>query len=214
VDQLHRKAALTLQQMATVLALCREEGFPVYEGVGTAWHGWALAALGQPDEGLQEIRQGRTVYRATGAGIHVAHMFGLEAEVLAQTGQRAAALEAVSEGLALVERTGEGNYEAELHRLRGELLLARADTAEAEACFGRALEVARRQQAKSWELRAALSLSRLYHQQGKAAEARHLLGDVYGWFTEGHDSTDLQEARAFLDSLPMSVPGPAGSGCS
>ncbi|MBV9125544.1 MAG: hypothetical protein JO112_19520, partial [Planctomycetes bacterium] len=209
VDQLRRDAGRTLKRSETVLELCREEGFPFHKARGTVWHGWALAALGEHDEGLREIRQGRAAYRALGAVALVAHMFGLEAEVLAQTGQSAAALDAVSEGLALAESTGDRFYEAELHRLRGELLLGRAEAAEAEACFGRALEVARRQQAKSWELRAALSLSRLYHQQGKSSEARQLLANVYSWFTEGHDSADLQEARTFLDSLPLCVPEPA-----
>ena len=135
-------------------------------------------------------------------------MLGLKAEVQAQTGQSAAALEAVTEGLAVAQATGERYYEPELHRLRGELLLGQGDRVAAEASFGCALEVARRQQAKSWELRAALSLSHLYHQQGKIAAARPLLAGVYGWFTEGYQSADLQEAKAFLDSLPSPESNP------
>ena len=102
-----------------------------------------------------------------------------------------------------MEKTGERCYEAELHRLQGELLLQQviADVDQAETCFQQALDIARRQQAKSWELRAAMSLSRLWQQQGKQDEARELLAPIYGWFTEGFDTADLQEARALLDEL-------------
>src|SRR5262249_59459050 len=113
-------------------------------------------------------------------------------------------LSAVAEGLDFARDKGERFYEAELHRLRGELLLQRpeaqaAGQAGAEACFRQALEVACRQQAKSWELRAAMSLSRLYQRQGRQAEARPLLADTYGWFTEGFDTPDLQDAKALLE---------------
>jgi predicted ATPase len=108
--------------------------------------------------------------------------------------------------LVLVETTGERWYEAELYRLRGELLLqhAIAESEEAEACFQQALTIAHRQQAKSWELRAAMSLSRLWQQQGKRAAAHELLAPIYGWFTEGFDTADLQEAKALLEELSRS----------
>jgi len=107
------------------------------------------------------------------------------------------------EALAVVENTGGRFYEAELHRLHGELRRRQAvpDAPQAEACFQRALDVARRQQAKWWELRAAMSLARLWQRQGKPAEARELLAEIYGWFTEGFDTLDLQEAKAFLETL-------------
>jgi predicted ATPase len=103
----------------------------------------------------------------------------------------------------LVTRTGERHGEADLYRLKGELLLAlpAAHHAEAEACFRQAIAIARSQSAKSWELRAVLSLSRLYHQQGKTEEARAMLAEIYGWFTEGFDTADLQEAKALLDVI-------------
>jgi predicted ATPase len=109
----------------------------------------------------------------------------------------------LGEALAVVHNTGRRFYEAELYRLKGELLLARsaAHRAEAEACFQRALDMARRQQAKSLELRAAMSLSRLWQQQGKRTEAYELLAPIYGWFTEGFDTADLQEAKALLETL-------------
>src|SRR2546425_11680131 len=109
----------------------------------------------------------------------------------------------LAEALAVVNDRGEHRWEAELYRLQGELLLARSaeHDAEAETCFRQALDVACQQQAKSWELRAAMSLSRLWQRQGKHAAARQLLAEVYGWFTEGFDTADLQEARALLDEL-------------
>ena len=107
------------------------------------------------------------------------------------------------EALAMVDTTGERHTEAELHRLHGELLLRQAvpEVQAAEVCFQEALAIARRQQAKWWELRAAMSLARLWQRQGKPAEARELLAEIYGWFTEGFDTLDLQEAKAFLETL-------------
>jgi predicted ATPase len=124
------------------------------------------------------------------------------AEAHSSMGQPEAGLTALSEALTLVETTGERYYEAELHRLQGELLLQAApDVARVEACFQQALDTARRQQAKSLELRAAMSLSRLWQQQRRHAEAQALLTPVYGWFTEGFDTADLQDAKALLDAL-------------
>src|SRR5205823_6899358 len=127
----------------------------------------------------------------------------LLAEAYAAAGQAEAGLDALAEALALMDHTGERYYEADLHRLKGELLVQQAvpDAPQAEACLQQALAVARRQQAKSWELRAALSLSRLWKRQGKGTEARELLASIYGWFTEGFDTADLQEAKALLEEL-------------
>ena len=117
--------------------------------------------------------------------------------------QVARGLETLTEAWALVQHTGETYYVAELHRLQGEFLLRQTvpNAAQAEACFQQALAIARRQQARSWELRAAMSLSRLWQQQGKRTEAYELQAPIYGWFTEGFDTADLQEAKALLDAL-------------
>ena len=126
------------------------------------------------------------------------------AEAYQQVGQAEAGLTVLTEALTVVDRTGAHFYEAELHRLKGELVLqSRVEGAEseAEACFEQALAIARQQHAKSWELRAALSLARLWQQHGKAAEARALLAPVYDWFTEGFDTKDLQEAKMLLEEL-------------
>ena len=124
------------------------------------------------------------------------------AEAHGQGGQVDEGFHLLAEALAMVDTT-RSRLAAELHRLHGELLLRQAipDTPQAEACFQQALEVARHQQARSWELRTAMSLSRLWQQQGKGAEARELLAPVYDWFTEGFDTPDLQDARALLEEL-------------
>jgi predicted ATPase len=151
------------------------------------------------------------MYRSTGAEAQRPHLLTLLAEASGLLGQTEGGLAALEEALTLVEQTGERYYEAELHRQRGELLLRceakshpapdSQDQHEAERCFQHALDVARQQQAKSLELRAAMSLSRLWQHQGKRAEARELLAPIYGWFTEGFDTADLQEAKALLEEL-------------
>jgi len=129
--------------------------------------------------------------------------FALLAKAQGLAGQVDDGLSSLEEALGWVERNDERLYEAEVHRLKGELLLAQdvPDPAQAERCFEQALAVARDQQAKSWELRAAMSMGRLWQRQGKLAEARELLAPVYGWFTEGFDTADLQEAKALLAEL-------------
>jgi predicted ATPase len=146
--------------------------------------------------------QGLSAWRAAGAPAQADFLAWL-AEGYGQRGQSAEGLSLVAEAMAQAHHTGERRHEAELSRLRGELLLHQTypDAAQVEACFQQALAIARRQQAKSWELRAAVSLSRLWQQQGKRAEAHALLAPIYGWFTEGFDTADLQEAKALLEEL-------------
>jgi predicted ATPase len=141
--------------------------------------------------------------RATGTALWEPYFLALLAEAYGQEGQIEAGLAALSEALAAVQATGERWGEAELYRLRGELLLLPPcrDAHQAETCFQQALAVARQQQAKSWELRAAVSLARLWQKQGKQDEVRALLMPVYGWFTEGLETADLQEARVLLEAL-------------
>jgi predicted ATPase len=169
------------------------------------YRGWALVEQGQGEEGIAQIRQGLTAYRATGAEMARPYFLTLLAEAHGKVGEAEQGLAALGEALAQVEQTGERWYEAGLYRLKGELLLAQAGpkgkTEEVEQCFLQALAVARRQQAKSLELRAATSLARLWQQQGKHHEAHDTLSEIYGWFTEGFDTKDLQEAKALLDEL-------------
>ena len=170
--------------------------------VGNDPGGWALAEQGQIEAGLAQMRQGLAAWRATGTELRP-YFLGLLAEAYRKGEQAVAGLGAIDEALALVQQHQETFCEAELYRLKGELLLSLAagHAAEAEACFHQALDIARRQQAKSWELRAATSLARLWQQQGKRAEAQALLAPVYDWFTEGFDTADLQEAKALLEEL-------------
>ena len=183
--------------------LSTEQGFTQWLAGSTVHRGWALLEHGQGEEGVAQIHQGVAAWQATGAELLQPYHLALLAEGYRRRGQTAEGLTLLSEGLAAVEKTGERFYEAELHRLQGELLLQQviADVDQAETCFQKALDIARRQHAKSWELRAAMSLSRLWQQQGKQDEARALLAPIYGWFTEGFDTKDLQEARALLDEL-------------
>jgi predicted ATPase len=175
----------------------------LYLAFSTSLRGWALARQSQGAEGIGQIHQGLAAYRATGAALAQPWHLALLAEAYQHAGQTEAGLAALAEALTAVHNTGERVYEAELYRLQGECLLAGAAAhgAEAETCFRQALAIARRQQAKSWELRAAMSLSRLWQQQGKRAEAHDLLAPIYGWFTEGFDTADLQEAKALLEEL-------------
>jgi predicted ATPase len=156
---------------------------------------------GHGEEGKTQIQQGLAAYRATGVTRDRPYHLALLAEASAEVGQTAEGLEALAEALATLAKSRVRWWEAELHRLRGELLLqhAVAPPEEAEACFQQALDIARRQQAKSLELRAATSLSRLWQRQGKRDAARQVLGEVYGWFTEGFNTADLQEAKALVE---------------
>jgi predicted ATPase len=165
--------------------------------------GWALAMQGQGESGMAQVRQGSAAWRATGAVLNVPYYCTILADVSDHLGHTADGLQALVEVYSLVEQQEERWWEAEICRLRGVLLLQQTGTpqAEAEAWLQRALDVARRQEAKSLELRAAMSLSRLWQQQGKQAEARELLAPIYRWFTEGFDTADLQEARTLLDAL-------------
>jgi len=200
----YRQEGRTAQEHAEAASsLATEQGFPHLRGHGPMYRGWALVRQGQAREGIEPLRQGLTAYRATGAEVARPYFLALLAEAYGTMDQAAAGLTALAEALMLVDTTGERWYEPELHRLKGELRLQQSPDshAEAHACFQQALDVARSQQAKSLELRAATSLGRLWQQQGKHAEARQLLAEVYGWFTEGFDTPDLREAKALLDEL-------------
>jgi predicted ATPase len=158
---------------------------------------------GQSEAGLTQLRQGLAAVAATGQAL--SQPFGriLLAEAVGHTGQVEEGLRLLAETLIAFEASGRGDLLAEAYRLQGEFLLRQAvpDAAHAETCFQQALAVARRQQAKSWELRATMSLSRLWTRQGNRDEARELLAPIYGWFTEGFDTADLQEAKILLEEL-------------
>jgi predicted ATPase/class 3 adenylate cyclase len=203
LHHLRREAPLTQARAEAAMTIATDQGFPQELARATPLRGWALAESGREEEGRAQIQQGLAAYQATGATRDRPYYLTLLAEVSAQVGQTTEGLEALAEALATLDRSGVRWWEAELHRLRGELLLqhAVAQPEEAEACFQQALAIARRQQAKSLELRAAMSLARLWNSQGKRTEAHALLAEVYSWFTEGFDTADLQDAKVLLEEL-------------
>ena len=163
------------------------------------YHGWSLAALGQAQEGVALLSQGLSVLPGTEAIIDTPVMLMMLAEAYARLGRLAEGQECLAEAAQIIEATDERCYETELHRVRGDLLNATGDRAAAEQSYHQALVVAQRQSAKTFELRAATSLARLW--RDKRAEARDLLAPIYGWFTEGFDTPVLQGAKALLDEL-------------
>jgi predicted ATPase len=205
-----RKEVQAVQERAEALiTLCSEHGFAYRLIWGKLLRHWALAEQGQVAESIVQMQQHLTAYQEIGAENWRPLFLALLAEAYGKGGQVEEGLTTLTEALAVVNKTGEHIVEAELYRLRGEFMLARSSIQslasrvqkEAEASFLKAIDIARAQQAKSWELRAATSLARLWQQQGKQQEAHQLLAAVYDWFTEGFDTKDLQEAKALLDEL-------------
>jgi predicted ATPase len=203
LHQFRREAGKAQELSETAMALCTEQKITVYLEMGRIIRGWALAGQGQGEEGVAQIQQGVGALRATGAALWYPNFLAMLAEAYGKEGRAEEALDVLDEALSIVGKTEERYYEAELHRLKGELFLQQSDsdTLQAETCFQKALAVARGQQAKSWELRGAMSLSNLWQAQGKTEEARSLLSDIYGWFTEGFDTADLKDAKALLEKL-------------
>ena len=203
IHQLRREVQAVQEQAEVAIWITTEQSFPLLLGYATLFRGWALAEQGASVEGIMQIRQGLTLYRSTGQENFTTYYLALLVEAYGKHGQVDNALGTLDEAFALVEANNERYYAAELHRLKGELLLRQSseNQTEAETCFHHAISIAQNQSAKSWELRAAISLAKLWHQQGKRQEAHDLLAPVYGWFTEGFDTADLQEAKALLDTL-------------
>ena len=209
----HRRGERPVAQalQAEGLALAREQGFAQEAVQGTLLQGWGLVTQGRHAEGMAQMRQGLDAVRVTGAESDRLWMLSLLAAACRHAGQVDEGLGVVAEALTLVHHMGPHVNASGLYRLKGDLLLLGSDrpfpaggqrrASEAESCFRQALDVARRQEAKSLELRAAMSLARLRQQQGKRDAARALLAPIYGWFTEGFDTADLQETKALLEEL-------------
>ena len=207
----YRREWREVQRLAEALmALSAEQGFTQRLAQGRIMLGWTLVERGQVAEGIAQMGQSVAAYGATGADLGRSSYLALLAEAYGKAGQVEEGLTVLADALTAVQEHQIRFNEAELYRLQGELLRRQAEgergalarpATEAEACLQQALEVARRQQTKSLELRAAISLSRLWQRQGKRAEAHQLLEEVYSWFTEGFDTVDLQEAKALLEEL-------------
>ena len=224
LPQLRRDVRAAQEGVAAALRVA-EHATSFFERADTILQGWVVAQSGRAVEGIARMRQGLAAYRSSGEELRRPHWLALLAEGYALAGRTEEGLGAIAEALEHVERTDERYYEAEVHRLKGELLRQRAreqggkmqDAGETspcflppascilppspEACFQKAIEVARRQEARSWELRATMSLCRLWQSEGKIKEAREALAAIYGWFTEGFDTPDLQGAKALLEEL-------------
>ncbi len=222
--QYRREPQDTQARAEAAITLSHEHGFPTWLTYGTVLQGWALAMQGQGERGIAQIHQGMATAWDMGTEMARSHFLALLAEAYGKTGQSEEGLSALAEALDFVEKTGERVYEAELYRLGGELLLRMGEEEKGragdeksfphspilpfplsspEACFHKAIDIARRQSAKSLELRAVVSLSRLWQQQGKQQEAHQMLAEIYGWFTEGFDTKDLQEAKALLQRFAL-----------
>jgi class 3 adenylate cyclase/predicted ATPase len=208
LHQFRREGDVVRKYAEELTTLATEHSLALFASTGMTYRGWALAEREPGEEAIGEIRKGLTAWQAMGAEVYGPYVFTLLADAYGKANRTDEGIAAASEALATLERTGERVWESELHRLKGELTLQSGVGSmqsgaqqEAEQCFLRALDVARHRQAKSPELRAATSLSRLWQRQGKGDEAHKLLTEIYGWFTEGFDTEDLKTAKALLEEL-------------
>jgi predicted ATPase len=203
LSQCRRDMVATRVGADALMTLAHEQGFVLRFEEGRILRGWALAMQGDADEGLAQIRHGLAAHQDIGPKLSQPYRLSSLAEAYGQAGEPEAGLTVLAEAVRLVAEAEERWWEAEVYRLQGALLLQRPipDVSQAAACFQQALTVAYGQQARSLELRAALSLSRLWQQQGKREAARNLLAPIYDWFTEGLDTGDLQDAKELLEEL-------------
>jgi predicted ATPase len=189
------------QRVDGLVAVAADQGFPFYRAAAAIYRGWVKAKKADVTEGLSLLRAGSSAYCATGATVwmplYIALLAGVY-EIADQIEEAAARLDQASQ---LVERTGERWFAAELDRQKGRLLLRQGHPDTAEELYRKALSIAREQEAKLWELRAAASLARLWRDQGRCAAAHDVLAPVYGWFTEGFATPDLKAAKMLLDEL-------------
>jgi len=197
-----RDARTVAERADEMLSISTEHEMPFNSIVATFFRGWAMTAEGRGDEGIAEMRRSVSDPIAAEAPSTAVRLAVL-AETCGKSRRVEEGLDLVAEGLATAEHTGLRLAEAELHRLKGELLAIKepSNVAEVERCLRTAIEVARRQGARLYELRATVSLARLLKQQGKTVEARPMLREIYNWFTEGFDTADLKDAKALLDQL-------------
>ncbi len=202
VNSFCRDAPKSQELAEALIDLSTEHGFMHWLALGNYFRGFALISQGQIEEGITQARQSIADYQATGAALDYSLYLAGLIEGYMKTGQTEACRVMIDDALAFVEQTGERYGEAALNGLQGEILqMQGVDEAEVERCFWKGIQAARRQHAKSWELRVTMTLCRLWQKQGKREDARQLLAEIYGWFTEGFDTGDLKEARALLEEL-------------
>jgi predicted ATPase len=194
------------ERAEAAISLATEQGFVMWLAWANSLWGWSLVELGEIEAGIAQMLKNVTTCRVTGGECQMPYLLTLLAKAYGRAGRITAAFDVLVEALAVVENTVGHYWKAELHRLKGELLLKAEGgrmMGEAEACFQQAIEVARQQGGKSLELRAVMSLSRVWQQQGKQEEARRMLAEIYGWFTEGFDTADLREAKTLLEAWTL-----------
>jgi tetratricopeptide (TPR) repeat protein len=219
VHQLRQEEEKAQENAEAAIAVCRERGLVLYQAMATTSRGWALVLQDRQDEGFEQLGEGLTNHRLTGAEVILPHFLGLLVEAFGKTNQVDEGLRILEEALEVVQRNGEAYYQAELYRLKGELLLAQTTSSQvttnvktrvrtkrpavvqAETCFQRSIKIAQKQKAKSWELKSTISLARLYQHQNKQEEAHNVLAEIYNSFTEGFDTIALLEAKALLNEL-------------
>jgi predicted ATPase len=215
LHQLRREGRLAQEHAAAVVDISIEHGLVMYEAMATIMAGWSLIEDGRNEESIEQIKKGLAALRATGTELVRPHFLALLAEALGAGSLPDEGLMVLEEALDLVHQTKEAYYLAELHRLKGELLLMQSSNlsehtevdenasavAKAKECFHDAIRIARQQKAKSWELRASMSLARLYQQLDTREEGRALLLQIYDTFHEGFETADLREAKSLLDEL-------------
>jgi predicted ATPase len=200
-DQFRGDVQAAEEHSASALGMASEYRFPHFASVATVVEGWARGCRGQAESGIVEMRRGISGLEATGVRTPTFLLVPL-AETYVKIGQPEEASRLIAGALETAQQTGQRLHEAELYRLKGELLLKPpCNEPEAETCFQRAIEIARGQSAKWWELRATSGLARLLAKQGRRDEARAMLAEIYNWFTEGFDTADLKDAKALLDEL-------------
>jgi len=193
LHEMRREPALAQEQAEAAIEVDRVHGLTLYQSHAVITRGWALFEQGSQGEGIEQMRHGLAMHQATGAKVLRPHFLTLLGSALGKSGQTDEALRLLDQALEAARNRDE-SYLPEIYRVKGEL------TGD-EDCFRRSLEIARKQQAKSWELRTATSIARLYNRQGEQEKARTLLAPIYNSFTEGFDTTDLREAKALLDEL-------------
>ncbi|PYS27218.1 MAG: hypothetical protein DMG11_17130 [Acidobacteria bacterium] len=226
LHQLRREERLAQEYAEAVLAVASEHGLVMYQAQATIIRGWALIGQGQPEEAIEQMRQGLAAYQVTGCELMRPHFFALLAEALGKARKADEGLGGLKESLEAAQSNGDVSYLAELYRIKGELLLSQVTgrsvsraapsgkdviaaeppaVGRAQGCFDQSIQIARKQKAKSLELRAVMSVARLYQNQGKREEARDLLAQIYDTFTEGFGTADLREAKALIDGLSEGV---------
>jgi len=203
LHQLRGEGAVVHELAESIITLSTERGFPQWLLFGKVFGAWFQAEQGGGEAAIAQLRGAIAEYRATGTELYVPGFFSLLATTLLKHGAADEGLVTVADAQTMADATGTRLWDSDYHRLKGELLLARDPAAgqDAEIAFRQAIDIARRQSAKSWELRAAVSLGRLWQRQGKRQEAARLLAEIHGWFTEGFDTVDLMEAKSLLDRL-------------